>query len=118
MMQAYKNKWLPLSALALGMALSFGANADEHTINMQWLYSNALGGVRLQVPMVCRAEAGGSSAPPPSRQTPGTCRRPPPRALEDHHSMLMGCSAGTNARASAGFRRARASCGPRGWANK
>ncbi len=24
--------------------------ADEHTINMDWLYSNALGGVRLQVP--------------------------------------------------------------------
>lgn len=24
--------------------------ADEHTINMQWLYSNALGGARLQVP--------------------------------------------------------------------
>ncbi len=24
--------------------------ADEHTINMQWLYSNAMGGVRLQVP--------------------------------------------------------------------
>lgn len=24
--------------------------ADEHTINMQWLYSDALGGVRLQVP--------------------------------------------------------------------
>jgi len=24
--------------------------ADEHTINMQWLFSNALGGVRLQVP--------------------------------------------------------------------
>ena len=24
--------------------------ADEHTISMQWLYSNALGGVRLQVP--------------------------------------------------------------------
>lgn len=24
--------------------------ADEHTINMPWLYSNALGGVRLQVP--------------------------------------------------------------------
>lgn len=23
--------------------------ADEHTINMQWLYSDALGGVRLQV---------------------------------------------------------------------
>ena len=23
--------------------------ADEHTISMQWLYSNALGGVRLQV---------------------------------------------------------------------
>ncbi|WP_439135193.1 putative signal transducing protein [Pseudomaricurvus sp.] len=26
--------------------------ADEHTINMQWLYSNAMGGVRLQVPSV------------------------------------------------------------------
>ena len=24
--------------------------ADEHTINMQWLYSNAMGGVKLQVP--------------------------------------------------------------------
>ncbi|BFM22096.1 putative signal transducing protein [Gilvimarinus japonicus] len=24
--------------------------ADEHTINMQWLYSHALGGVKLQVP--------------------------------------------------------------------
>ena len=24
--------------------------ADEQTINMQWLYSNALGGVRVQVP--------------------------------------------------------------------
>ncbi len=24
--------------------------ADEHTVNMQWLFSNALGGVRLQVP--------------------------------------------------------------------
>lgn len=24
--------------------------ADEHTINMQWLWSDALGGVRLQVP--------------------------------------------------------------------
>lgn len=24
--------------------------ADEHTINMQWLYSNAMGGVRVQVP--------------------------------------------------------------------
>ncbi len=24
--------------------------ADQHTINMQWLYSNAIGGVRLQVP--------------------------------------------------------------------
>jgi hypothetical protein len=24
--------------------------ADEQTINMQWLYSNAMGGVRLQVP--------------------------------------------------------------------
>lgn len=31
--------------------------ADEHTINMQWLYSNALGGVRLQVPQVVAAEA-------------------------------------------------------------
>lgn len=26
--------------------------ADEQTINMQWLYSNAMGGVRLQVPQV------------------------------------------------------------------
>lgn len=24
--------------------------ADEHTVNMQWLYSNAMGGVRLAVP--------------------------------------------------------------------
>ncbi len=24
--------------------------ADEHTIAMQWLYSNALGGVKVQVP--------------------------------------------------------------------
>ena len=24
--------------------------ADEHTINMQWLFSNAMGGVKLQVP--------------------------------------------------------------------
>ena len=24
--------------------------ADEHTINMQWLYSSAIGGVKLQVP--------------------------------------------------------------------
>ena len=24
--------------------------ADEHTVNMQWMYSNAMGGVRLQVP--------------------------------------------------------------------
>ncbi|WP_261842254.1 DUF2007 domain-containing protein [Aliamphritea ceti] len=30
--------------------------ADEHTINMQWLYSNAMGGVRLQVPQA-QAEA-------------------------------------------------------------
>lgn len=26
---------------------------DEHTINMQWLYSNAMGGVRVQVPDSC-----------------------------------------------------------------
>lgn len=26
--------------------------ADEQTINMQWLYSNAMGGVRLQVPEI------------------------------------------------------------------
>ncbi len=26
--------------------------ADEHTISMQWLYSHALGGVKLQVPEV------------------------------------------------------------------
>ncbi|SMN11222.1 hypothetical protein SPBRAN_1462 [uncultured Candidatus Thioglobus sp.] len=27
--------------------------ADEFTINMQWLYSNALGGVKVQVPPSC-----------------------------------------------------------------
>lgn len=31
--------------------------ADEHTINMQWLYSNALGGVRLQVPAAVYEQA-------------------------------------------------------------
>jgi len=31
--------------------------ADEHTINMDWLYSNALGGVRLFVPVQYEAEA-------------------------------------------------------------
>lgn len=31
--------------------------ADEHTINMDWLYSNALGGVRLQVPREFAAQA-------------------------------------------------------------
>ena len=31
--------------------------ADENTINMQWLYSNALGGVRLQVPEPFAARA-------------------------------------------------------------
>ena len=31
--------------------------ADEQTINMQWLYSNALGGVRLQVPQPCAEQA-------------------------------------------------------------
>jgi hypothetical protein len=31
--------------------------ADEHTINMQWLYSDAMGGVRLQVPREVAAEA-------------------------------------------------------------
>lgn len=31
--------------------------ADEHTIGMQWLYSNALGGVRLQVPEPWAEEA-------------------------------------------------------------
>ena len=31
--------------------------ADEHTINMQWLYSNALGGVRLQISEKFRAQA-------------------------------------------------------------
>ena len=30
---------------------------DEHTINMQWLYSNALGGVRLLVPRGYEIEA-------------------------------------------------------------
>ena len=31
--------------------------ADEQTINMQWLYSNAMGGVRLQVPEQFVAQA-------------------------------------------------------------
>lgn len=31
--------------------------ADEQTINMQWLYSNAMGGVRLQVPKVYAQQA-------------------------------------------------------------
>jgi hypothetical protein len=31
--------------------------ADEHTINMDWLYSNALGGVRLFVPVEYEEEA-------------------------------------------------------------
>ena len=31
--------------------------ADEHTINMQWLYSHALGGVKVQVPESYREEA-------------------------------------------------------------
>lgn len=31
--------------------------ADEHTINMNWLYSNALGGVRLLVPRARFQEA-------------------------------------------------------------
>ncbi|USA42193.1 DUF2007 domain-containing protein [Spongiibacter taiwanensis] len=31
--------------------------ADEQTINMQWLFSNALGGVRLQVPSAYEARA-------------------------------------------------------------
>ena len=30
---------------------------DEHTINMQWLYSGALGGVRLLVPLAYEKEA-------------------------------------------------------------
>jgi len=33
--------------------------ADEQTINMQWLYSNALGGVRLQVPQQFAEQAHG-----------------------------------------------------------
>jgi len=31
--------------------------ADEHTVTAQWLYSNAIGGVRLQVPDSCAEEA-------------------------------------------------------------
>lgn len=31
--------------------------ADEHTINMQWLYSDAIGGVRLYVPEEFEIEA-------------------------------------------------------------
>jgi hypothetical protein len=31
--------------------------ADEHTINMQWLYSDALGGVKVLVPVAFEEEA-------------------------------------------------------------
>ena len=31
--------------------------ADEHTVGMNWLYSNAMGGVRLQVPSSHKEEA-------------------------------------------------------------
>lgn len=31
--------------------------ADEHTVNMQWLYSNAIGGVKVQVPLRFAEEA-------------------------------------------------------------
>lgn len=31
--------------------------ADEHTITANWLYSNAMGGVRLQVPNACAEQA-------------------------------------------------------------
>ncbi len=31
--------------------------ADEFTISMQWLYSNALGGVKVQVPPSCAQRA-------------------------------------------------------------
>lgn len=30
---------------------------DEHTINMQWLYSHAIGGVKVLVPPECEQEA-------------------------------------------------------------
>jgi len=31
--------------------------ADEHTINMQWLYSHAIGGVKVLVPPECEQDA-------------------------------------------------------------
>lgn len=31
--------------------------ADEHTVNMNWLYSHAMGGIRLQVPAEYAAQA-------------------------------------------------------------
>jgi len=31
--------------------------ADEHTINMQWLYSQAIGGVKVLVPPECEQDA-------------------------------------------------------------
>jgi hypothetical protein len=31
--------------------------ADEHTVSMNWLYSNAIGGIRLQVPAAFVAQA-------------------------------------------------------------
>lgn len=33
------------------------ALADEHTVSMQWFYSNAIGGVKVQVPPSCAQRA-------------------------------------------------------------
>lgn len=55
--------------------------ADEHTINAQWLYANALGGVRLQVPVSALPRARDILAgaaqfedPPKSQVDDWTCR--------------------------------------------
>ena len=44
--------WSKLDAMGIEAYI-----ADQHTINMQWLYSNAIGGVRLQVAEHVAAEA-------------------------------------------------------------
>lgn len=55
-----------------------GFIADEHTINMQWLYSDAMGGVRLQVPAEFAEEAQALlSEPVEILENPDTAEIPP-----------------------------------------
>lgn len=67
--------------LARGLLESEGIPAwlaDEHTITMNWLYSNALGGVRLQVPESYQADAVQvlNSVSPVSEEEPSGCSCP------------------------------------------